>query len=817
MIKNYFKSAWRNIIRNKAFSIINIFGLSIGISAALAIFLIVHYEFSFDKFEKDQNQVYRVVIDASFNGTEGHSAGVQVPLSNAVQNEVTGVNLTVPLIQFQGDVTAKVNTTKKGEPARSVFKKQENIIFTNPQYFQLLNYKWIAGSQKAALENPFSVVLTQSRAQQYFPNISPQNIIGRHINYNDNITATVSGVVKALDEQTVFNAAEFISYATIEKTNLKKEFMMDVWDDWMAYSQLYVKLSKNTSTAGIESQLKNLLEKYDKGANKNPALQIAFHLQPLNDIHFDRNYTSPGGRIADKSTLYGLLAIAAFLLLLGCINFINLTTAQASQRAKEIGIRKTMGSSRKNLVFQFLTETFFITFIATVISIIIAPLLLRMFADFIPEGLHLGLIHQPSIIIFLILLTLTVSFLSGLYPALILSGFKPALVLKNQAISSSSKTRNTWVRKTLTVSQFVIAQFFVIATLMVSKQINYSINSDIGFTTNGIITFDTPRDTVATHNQQLLNEINAIPEVQIAGTGFYSPADRGVSIVNVIYEPKKDLKANIQIRWGDPNYLKVYHLKLLAGRNVEASDTMKEFLINNTYAKLLGFQKPGDAIGKQLFFNNKNMPIVGVLQDFRETSTRGKIDPLVFAGSPGSTFHIRLKPNAAGGFEWKNGISKIQKDFKSIYPDADFSYQFVDEKIASLYQSEQKTASLLKWSTGLAILISCLGLLGLVIFTTNNRKKEIGVRKVLGASVMQITSSLSTDFMRLVLLAFIIATPIAWWATYKWLQNYAYKTNMSWWIFAISGISMLLIALITLSLQTIKAARANPVESLRSE
>src|SRR6185437_5229302 len=291
-------------------------------------------------------------------------------------------------------------------------------------------------------------------------------------------------------------------------------------------------------------------------------LQIAFHLQPLNDIHFDSRYASPGVRIADKSTLYGLLAIAAFLLLLGCINFINFTTAQASQRAKEIGIRKTMGSSRKNLVFQFLTETFFITFIATVISIIIAPLLLRMFADFIPEGLHLGLIHQPSIIIFLILLTLTVSFLSGLYPALILSGFKPALVLKNQAISSSSKTRNTWVRKTLTVSQFVIAQFFVIATLMVSKQINYSINSDIGFTTNGIITFDTPRDTVATHNQQLLNEINAIPEVQIAGTGFYSPADRGVSIVNVIYEPKKDLKANIQIRWGDPNYLKVYHLKL---------------------------------------------------------------------------------------------------------------------------------------------------------------------------------------------------------------------------------------------------------------
>ena len=247
MIKNYFKTAWRKIIRNKAFSIINVFGLSIGISAALVIFLIVHYEFSFDKFEKNQNQIYRVVIDAKFNGNEGHSTGVQAPLSNAVQNEVTGVELTVPLMQFQGDATAKVSIANKNEAAPLVFKKQDKIIFTNPQYFQLLNYKWIAGFQKTALEDPFSVVLTQSRAQQYFPNIPPQNIIGRQINYNDNLVATVSGVVKDLEEQTIFNAAEFISYATIAKTSLQNDFMMNVWNDWMAYSQLYIKLSKNTS------------------------------------------------------------------------------------------------------------------------------------------------------------------------------------------------------------------------------------------------------------------------------------------------------------------------------------------------------------------------------------------------------------------------------------------------------------------------------------------------------------------------------------------------------------------------------------------
>ncbi len=817
MFKNHFKTAWRNIIGNKAFSFINVFGLSIGISAALVIFLIVRYEFSFDKFEKDKDRIYRVVIDAKFNGTEGHSTGVQAPLSNAIRNEVTGVELTVPLMQFQGDATAKVSIEKRTTNEPVVFKKQEGIIFTNQQYFQLLNYKWIAGSQKAALENPFSVVLTQSRAKEYFPNTSLQNIIGRQINYNDDLTASVSGVVEDLDEQSVFTAGEFISYATIVKTNLCKQFMMDVWNDWMAYSQLYIKLSKGISPQKTEVQLKNLLDKYDKDANKDAANTMAFHLQPLNDIHFNNKYPAVGGRIADKSTLYGLLAIAAFLLLLGCINFINLTTAQASQRAKEIGIRKTMGSSRKNLVFQFLTETFFITIISTILSAIIAPVLLKMFAGFIPPGLHFDLLHQPSLIIFLILLAVVVGFLSGLYPALILSGFKPVLVLKNQAVSVSSQTRNAWMRKTLTVSQFVIAQFFVIATLMVSKQINYSLNSNIGFITDGIITFEAPQDTIAKHNQQLLNEINAIPEVKIASTGFFSPADKGVAYTNISYAEKKDLKANVQIRWGDPNYLKVYQIKLLAGRDVEPSDTMKEFIINDTYSKLLGFQNPEEALGKQLNFNGKNMPIVGVMKDFHESSTRSPIDPLVFAGSNGSTFHIRLKPNTDGGMEWKNGISKIQKAYESIYPEADFDYQFVDEKIANLYQSEQRTAGLLRWSTALAILISSLGLLGLVIFTTSSRTKEIGVRKVLGATVMQIVSSLSTDFMRLVLLAFVIAAPIAWWATYKWLQNYVYRTDISWWVFIVSGLSMLLIALITLSTQTIKAARANPVDSLRSE
>ncbi len=819
MFKNYFTTAFRNFWRNKVFSTINVLGLSIGISAALVIFLIAYYEFSFDKFEKDGDRIYRVVLDLKFNGTEGHSAAVPAPLSSAVQNEVTGIDETVPVMQFQGDATAKVFVmNNSGKPV--IYKKQPNIVFTNPQYFQLLPYQWLAGSRQTSLKDPFTVVLTESKAQLYFPDVTAADIIGKQVTYND-ITVTVSGIVKDLNEYTSFTADEFISFATIAKTNLQDQFMMDVWKDWMGYSQLYVKISKGNTPGRTETQLKGLLQKYNKNANKDANNTMAFHLQRLSDIHFNTKYAGVGQRIAHKPTLYGLLAIAAFLLLLGCINFINLTTAQASHRAKEIGIRKTMGSSKKQLVLQFLSETFFITIIATILSVILTPLLLKMFEDFIPEGLHFDLLHQPSLILFLLLLTIAVSFLSGLYPALILSGYKPVLVLKNQAFTSSAQTRSAWIRKTLTVSQFVIAQFFVIATVMVSKQINYSLNADMGFKKDAILTFDVPRsDTIPNHRVQLLNEIKAIPGVQMASRGFLTPADEGAAFSDIKYtDGKKEVIANVQIRWGDTNYLKLFQIRLLAGRNIEQSDTIKEFLINETYAKMMGFQHPEEALNKQLDFNGKKIPVVGVMHDFHEQSLHSTLGPVVFASFNNRSyfFHIALKPQNVEGTLWQSTIGKIQKAYKQIYPDEDFNYKFFDDTIEKFYENEQNTSSLLKWATGLAILISCLGLFGLVIYTTNIRTKEIGIRKILGASVANIISILSKEFVQLVLIAFVIAAPIAWWAAYKWLQDFAYKTTMSWWVFLLSGLAMILIALITLSMQIIKSATANPVRSLRTE
>jgi putative ABC transport system permease protein len=816
MLKNYFLTAIRAFWRNKAFSLINVLGLSIGISAALVIFLIVYYEFSFDRFEKDGDRIYRVVLDAKFNGMEGHSAGVQAPLSAAVANELTGIEGTVPVMTFQGDASASVSITRDNANA-VLYKKQAGVVFTNPDYFRVLSYQWIAGSQQAALQQPFAVVLTESRASHYFPGVAAADIIGRPIEYNKNIIAKVTGIVQDLNRQTIFTSSEFLSFATIAKTNLQQNFMMDVWNDWMVYSSCYLKLSANTGAAAAEEQLNQLLKKYNKDAYRDDNNNMRFHLQPLHDIHFNPLYQSFNTRVASRTTLYGLLAIGSFLLLLGCINFINLTTAQSARRAKEIGIRKTMGGARWQLVTQFLGETFIIVIVATLFSVALTPLLLNIFKDFMPPGMKIDLLGQPVIILFLLLLAIIVSLLSGFYPALVLAGYKPVSALKNQSYAYNGQTRSAWVRQTLTVSQFVIAQFFVIATLMVAKQINYSLTAELGFQKDAVINFNIPRDTLPSHLPQLLATIKTIPGIAVASTGFMAPADEGVAFTRIACDNGKEEiipDVNVQLRWGNPEYLQVYQIPLVAGRNTAPSDTTREFLVNETYAHALGFQQAGDAVGKQLVWNNKHVPIVGVIKDFHDQSMRAEVSAMVLGGANGSTFHIKLQPDRTS---WKQTIERLQQAYTTMYPDEEFNYKFLDETIAKFYAAEKQTASLLSWATGLAILISCLGLLGLVMYTTTTRTKEIGIRKILGASVLNIVSILSKDFMRLVILAFLIATPLAWWAVYKWLQNFAYKTSMSWWIFAISGLAICLVAMLTLSLQTIKTARSNPAQRLRTE
>lgn len=816
MLKNYFTIAIRTLWKNKVFSVINVLGLAIGISASLVIFLLVNYHFNFDKFEKDNNRIYRVVSNFSFSGEEYHNSGVTDPMAAAILKEVTGLDAVVPFRTWNGDAKISVPIDKK-EP--KVFKHQQNIIFADSNYFNLISYIWIAGSPKTSLRNPYQTVLTESNAKLYFPNLSPTQVVGKEIFFNDSIRATITGVVKDIKENTDFTFKTFMAYATMEQTSLKP----DNWEDWTSTNgaqQLFVKLSAGTSAAQIEKQIAQLYKKYAKQSLDDHS-KTWHTLQPLSDLHFNADYGAYDLPTGNKSTLYGLLAVATFLLILGCINFINLTTAHASQRAKEIGIRKTMGSSKKQLIVQFLSETFLLTFLATLLSAALTPLLLKAFSGFIPEGLHFNLTEEPNIILFLVVLMIVVTLLSGFYPALILSGYKPVLVLKNQAYAGTGKTRKAWLRKSLTISQFVIAQVFIMATVLVSKQIHYSLNKDMGFKKEAILYFNTNYyDTVRNHKNVLMDKLKAIPGISMVSLCTNPPSSNSTWSGTMKYKDgKKEIESDVQQKYGDSNYIKLYGLKLLAGKNIAATDTVTSFLINETYAHILGFQKPGQAIGKYIEWSKKQIPIAGVVSDFIQKSLHEPVKPLAIASwnNVERNFSIALQPQNIEGTAWKTTINKIEKAFKEVYPEDDFDYSFFDEDIAKYYTAEQNIGSLLKWSTALAIFISCLGLLGLVIYTTTQRTKEIGVRKVLGASVSQIVSLISKDFIRLVLFAFVIAVPLAWIGMNKWLQNFAFRTEISWWTFLSGGVIMIAIALLTLGFQTIKAAMANPVQSLRSE
>ncbi|WPU91087.1 FtsX-like permease family protein [Mucilaginibacter sabulilitoris] len=822
MIKNYFKIAFRNFRRHKLFTFINIIGLSIGISSALVIYLIVHFDFTFNQSFPDGDRIYRVVSNYTFAGEEAHNRGVSGPVPEAVRTAVSGVEITAPFFNLsQPNVLIP---TKSGMPVK--FKIQDNVILTDSRYFNLLSYTWLAGNVKTALNEPNQVVLTTDQANKYFPKTSYNQMLGRVVTY-DTVNTTVTGIVEPLKGNTDFAFHDFISYTTAKNnTALSDELRLDNWGGTTSDSQLFIKLSPNTTVAHVEKQLNELLKKHDPPKPSNKGNTRNFSLQPLNDLHFNNIYgTFNSGRTANKSTLYGLLAIGLFLLILGCINFINLTTAQSSQRAREIGIRKTMGSTRTQLIVQFLSETFLITTIAVIIAVLLAPVILKLFADFIPEGISVNIIQQPGLMLFLVILTVVVTLLSGFYPAMVLSGYQPVLVLKNQAVNSNSKTRTAFLRKSLTVAQFVIAQFFIMATVLVSKQIYYVLHKDLGFKKDAIIIINSPwKNRTDSRNHVFMNKLQAIPQVTMISVGKDAPSSNGSNSTEATYKDgKKEVKINLELKFGDQHYIDVYKIKLLAGRNIQIADTGRAFLINNTCARIFGFKNPQDAVGKQIdnFNGDKKIEIVGVVADFHHESLHSPIKPLAILTSNEhynhGTFHIALKPQSANGGDWKKAINSMQQAWKEIYPDDDFEYHFFDENLAQLYDSEQHTSTLLAWATGLSIFISCLGLLGLAMYTTNLRTKEIGVRKVLGASVAQIVTLLSTELVLLTILAFVLVTPLAWYAMNKWMQSFADRTTISWWIFALSGTGMLVAALITLSFQTVKAAIANPVNSLRSE
>jgi putative ABC transport system permease protein len=820
MLKNHFKTAIRSLLKQKVFTLINITGLAIGISAAMVIYLVVTYDFSFDKAYPGGERIYRVVSEFDFKGQTGYSSGVPAPLGAEVRAQVTGIEQASSFFIFDYDAHIRVPSSA-ATPVE--LKKQNQILLTDDAYFKLIPYQWLAGSQKNALTRPYQVVLTAARAQLFFPELSFANVIGKQVIYNDSLTLTVSGVVADLKQNTDFTFHDFISLSSADHNpNLLADYANKNWNNTSDVNQLFIKLGPGASAKAVQKQINAVYQSHGKG--KEGFKTQILNLQPLCDLHFNSHYGNFNQRVANTKVLYSLLGVAAFLLLLGCINFINLTTAQSSLRAKEIGVRKTIGGTRKQLVSQFLTETFSLTVIATLLSAVLVYYLLKLFADFIPAGITYAMLLTPATGLFVVLLVVGITLLSGLYPALVMSAYQPVQIIKNQR-AVNGKGNTYYLRQGLTVAQFVIAQIFVMATLLVSNQIYYLLHKDLGFNKDAKLYLRTSYRQANTNRQSLLVEkLQAIPQISLVSLGTEPPSSRGTMSTHMSYKDgQKDIGSTVYLKFGDENYFKLYDLKLLAGRSPQLRDTLKGIVINQTFCNELGFRNPAQAVGKMLNSNDTGKPveIIGVVKDFHQLSLHTPILPLAlgYGDSPyrKTVVHISLGKQMQGKKNWSEAIAQIGKAWKEVYPEDDFEYTFLDESVASYYESEQNTGKLLNWATGLSVFISCLGLLGLAIHTTNQRTKEIGIRKVMGATIAQIVSMLSIDFVKLIILAFVIAVPIAWYALNQWLQNFAYHTSLNFWLFAGTIVSTILIALLSMSTQTLKAAMANPVKSLRSE
>lgn len=811
MFLNNLKIAWRSIIKNKLFSLINVIGLSIGLCSALVIGAIVYFDFSFDNFHKDRDRIYRVTTLFESGENEFSNRGVSVPLMKEFRNGISGVEVSAP---FMNTFFSKI----ENESEDLVFKNESHAILADDAYFQLFDYSWLAGDKETALSEPAQVVLTKIKAEKYFPHQDAPDVIGKSLVYNDSISVKVMGVVDDLKQNSDLRFTEFMSLSSAKMFGESDFTTSDAWNGTSSGDQLFFKISEGASVTNIQSRLDELAKEHK---NREPWAvndERWFRIQPFSEIHFGGKHGdypfNNSNHVANMKVLKSLAFIALFLLLLGCANFINLNSAQALTRAKEIGIRKTLGSSKKQVVRQFFGETFILTLLATVLSLVMAPFLLRQFKDFLPSGIDLSVLYSAEGIFGILLLMLLVCLLSGFYPAFVLSKFRPVSVLKGQFSKGDKGVR---LRKTLTVFQFVVAQVFVIATFLVAKQLHFLMEKDMGMKTEAVAYVNLPwNDRSEIKKERVFNQIKNIKGLSQVSWGDNPPASNNMSSTMLSYfKDGNETHQEAQMLTGDTSYLKTYGIPLIAGRE-RLNDSIDEYVVNETFARAIGFQNTEEVVGTSVKLDTVKVAIVGLMKDFNQRSLRSEIRPLAVRGHYGSGFggiHFHL----GNPERWTQIVDEVEQVLASVYPDEDLEVRFMDETVEGFYRQEKSAVQLLKWATGLAILISCLGLMGLVVYTTERRIKEIGVRKVLGANLAQLNILLCKEFLALVGVAFAIAVPISWYLVDEWIQNFAYKTELSWWVFLASGVGMAIVAMAVTGARTYKTANINPIESLRNE
>jgi putative ABC transport system permease protein len=793
MIKNYFKIAFRNLWKNKVFSFINIMGLTVGMTACFLIFLYVKFELSYDSFHSKADRIYRVVSDIKTPTEVLHASGPAWAVAPNAKDEF-------PEVESFVRITNDNVLVKKGD----IKFQEEHAAWADSALFHVFDFKLLKGNPNTALKEPFSIVFSETAAKKYFGKADPMGqtllITG------DKLPAKVTGIMKDIPENSQIKADMFLSMTTITQ-----KFNQSLDSQWGNYgASAYLLLKPGTNAKFLEKKFPAFLERRDGAEMKKIQMYPTLFLEPLKGVYlYSTRDDSKTGHITN---VYIFSIIAIFILLIACFNFINLTTARSAERAKEVGIRKVVGAGKTQLAAQFIGESVVLCLIAFVITFFLSWLLMPLFNQLAGKTISNGIFEHWNYLVLLFFASIGIGLLAGIYPALVLSSFKPIVVLKGRFATG---TRGIILRKGLVIAQFTISIALIISTIVVYNQMNFMQNQDLGFSKDQMMVIDTNGDPAKKTFEQAVKELPDVRSVAMSGS---VPGGGNPGAYSEIENKKGDLQiANLDLYFVDFNYINQYKIKMVAGRGFSkdfATDTTQAMVLNEAAAKLFGYTSPEQAIGKRFKQWGREGKIIGVTKDFHFRSLQQEIKPLSMRIEPDGCNLVSI--NVAANNLPKT-IAAIENKWKTLLPDRPFSYYFLDEFFNRQYRGEVRFGNLFLNFAVLAIFISCLGLLGLASYSTIQRTKEIGIRKVMGASVSNIVNLLSIDFLKLVFISFIIAAPLAWYFMHEWLKDFAYRININWWIFLVAGVTAVLIALFTISFQAIKAAIANPVKSLRSE
>ncbi|WP_276373667.1 ABC transporter permease [Chryseolinea sp. H1M3-3] len=800
MIKNYLTSVLRYILRNKGFTFINVLGLAIGMMACMLITQYVLHEFSYDDFHEKKARIFRMQQDRYENGV----------LATRWAAGCAGIGPDMKANFPEVERFVRLSGTRPMFSVGDVYFKETDVYYASEDFFKIFSVKLLAGEDSSVLREPFKIVLSQSLAKKYFGQEDP---VGKMMRVNGKEEYQVTGIFEDLPANTHMQISALMSFVTL--TTVRNDPMLTwSWDGFLTY----VLLHEKADVKAIEAKIPALAEQKTGEEMKRFNAGIAFHMQPVTDIHLDSNFMMEFKPNGNRQSTYFLSIVAILILVIAWINYINLSTAKSIERAREVGVRKVMGSIRSQLIQQFLVESLLLNIVAVIISVVLVVMLTPAFSDLTGRQLDYLLFKQNMFWIWMGALIIGGALLSGLYPAFVLSSYKPVEVLKGRFKNTHSGVR---FRKGMVIVQFICSITLIVGTFTVYRQIQFMQNQALGVNIDQTLILPSPNvvdSTYETKFQVFKQQIHQYPEVVAVTASSEVPGRQpgwNAGGIRRLSQSEKEAK-QYRVIMMDHDFIPLYGLKVIAGRGFsgETANEWKNVLLNESAFQLMGFKKPEDALNDQIFFWGDTFRIVGVVKNYHQESLKKAFEPLVlrYNASPGGLYSIKFNTSNV-----KESLSRFEDTWKAIFAGNPFSYFFLDDHYNQQYQADQQFGKVFGIFSTLAIFIACLGLFGLSSLTAIQRTKEIGIRKVLGASVPSILTLVSKDYLILMLIAITLSVPVAWWIMNEWLSEFAYRISLAWWIFGIPSFVVVAIALLTVSIHTINAARINPARSLRYE